>query len=410
MAGLAAAGYLGRAGCAVTLLDRAPALGGRAITDRKDGFALNRGIHALYTGGPASQVLRELRVTYAAGVPKQIVAVDARGVHPLPASAQGLLRTSLLDGRDKRELLGLFVRLPLVRAERHARESAAAWIASVARRPRVRQLLSAFGRVFAYSSALDLVSADVLISKLQLTASHPIHYVEGGWQTLVDGLRDVAVRAGAEIRTGERVEHLIVRDGRALGVRLANGQDLVAEHILLALPADEVARLLGTPAPQAGYVACLDVALSQLPSSENPVVFDLEQPRFMTVQSQFTQLAPAGGAVVHLFKQGDPRVAADPHQDRADLEAVLDRFQPGWRDVVVEARFLPRMPATSLLPLASQGGLSGRPPVRGDATENLYFAGDWVGPRGFQLDASLDSARAAAGIILNEQGAVQRAA
>jgi phytoene dehydrogenase-like protein len=408
MAGLACAAYLARGGCSVTVLEKAHELGGRASTDRHDGFALNRGIHALYTGGPAAEVLKELGVSYAAGVPKRIVALDERGVHPLPASATGLLKSSLLDGRDKQELIGVFMRLPLLRAGTHGRQSAEEWIASVAQRPRVRQLLSAFARVFSYSAALDLVSADVLIYKLQLTASHPIHYVDGGWQTLVDALRDVAVGAGVEIRTAQRVEALVVTGGRAAGVRLANGEEVAGEHVVVALAAHDAARLHGRPAPQAGYVACLDVALSRLPSDKNPVVFDLEQPRFMTVQSVFARVAPAGGAVVHLFKQNDPRVHADPHRDRADLEALLDQFQPGWREVVVEARFLPRMDATSLLPLASQGGLAARPGARSAEVANLYFAGDWVGPRGFQLDASLHSARDASGTILNAR--LERAA
>jgi phytoene dehydrogenase-like protein len=280
----------------------------------------------------------------------------------------------------------------------------------VARRPRVRQLLRAFGRVFAYSAALDLVSADVLTYKLQLTASHPIHYVDGGWKTLFDGLRDVALSAGAQIKTAQRVEGLRVESGRATGVRLAGGEELTADQLVLALPAEEVAHLLGKPTAQAGYVACLDLALSRLPSPKHPVVFDLEQPRFMTAQSSFAQVAPAGGAVIHLFKQNDPRLPADPRQDRLELEALLDRFQPGWREVVVEARFLPRMLATSSLPLASQGGLSGRPGPRSPDLANVYFAGDWVGPRGFQADASLDSAREVARLIVQTETSLQRAA
>jgi phytoene dehydrogenase-like protein len=402
MAGLAAAGYLGRGGSSVTVLEKAPALGGRGISDRHAGYALNRGIHALYTGGPTSEVLRELGVTYSAGVPTRVAAMDERGMHPFPASATGLLRTSLLDAADKREMTGVFVRLGLIRPSKHAQQSAADWIASVATRPKVHQVLTSLGRVLAYTSALDLISADVVIYKLQLTALHPIHYVNGGWQTLVDGLHEVAFKAGAEIRTGASVESLVVRDGRAAGVRLGTGEEVMADHVVVALAADETQRLLGTHTEvQAGHVACLDVALSRLPSTQYPVVFDLDQPRFMTAQSAFARIAPGGGAVIHLFKQNDPRVTTDPHQDRAELEGLLDQFEPGWRDVVVEARFLPRMLATSLLPLASQGGLAERPATQSSEVANVYFAGDWVGPVGYQLDASLASAREAAGLILD---------
>ena len=45
LAGLTTATYLARAGHHVTLAEKSKDPGGRAITDTKDGFALNRGIH-----------------------------------------------------------------------------------------------------------------------------------------------------------------------------------------------------------------------------------------------------------------------------------------------------------------------------------------------------------------------------
>jgi phytoene dehydrogenase-like protein len=253
-----------------------------------------------------------------------------------------------------------------------------------------------------------------------------VHYVDGGWQTLADGLRAVAEASGVRILTGTRAEQVEVRDGRALGVRLDGGQLLSAQAVVLALPPREALEVLGTKAGVnlhtilqgivPGHVACLDVALSSLPSPETPVIFDLDQPRFASVQSTVARLAPAGGAVLHAFKELDPRTPTDPHQDRAELEAFVDAFQPGWREVVVERRFLPRMLGTSLLPLASQGGLAGRPAGTSADVPNVYFAGDWVGPRGFLLDAGLASAREAArgierelparaGRVLQEQAA-----
>src|SRR5436305_12360 len=87
VAGLASATYLARGGSAVTLLEKAPALGGRASTDTPRGFAINRGAHALYTGGSASEVLRELGVRYTSGSPSRIRALDAAGIHILPTNA-----------------------------------------------------------------------------------------------------------------------------------------------------------------------------------------------------------------------------------------------------------------------------------------------------------------------------------
>src|SRR5690242_16262570 len=81
LAGLAAATYLARAGARVTVLEKSPSLGGRAASDVPQGFALNRGAHALYTGGPASSVLRELDIRYSAGVPSHVFTRDRHGLN-----------------------------------------------------------------------------------------------------------------------------------------------------------------------------------------------------------------------------------------------------------------------------------------------------------------------------------------
>ncbi|GAC1317587.1 MAG: hypothetical protein NVSMB2_11480 [Chloroflexota bacterium] len=88
--------------------------------------------------------------------------------------------------------------------------------------------------------------------------------------------------------------------------------------------------------------------------------------------------------------------------DCVELERFLDRIQPGWREVVVERRFLARMVAASTLPLASHGGLAGRPAHQSDTIKNLYVGGDWVGGHGLLIDASLASARAVARSVTSQ--------
>jgi phytoene dehydrogenase-like protein len=80
----------------------------------------------------------------------------------------------------------------------------------------------------------------------------------------------------------------------------------------------------------------------------------------------------------------------------AALDALLDRLQPGYRDLVIERRFLPRLVVASDIPSAARGGLAGRPAPRVPDARGLFVAGDWVGPEGCLADAALASARAAA--------------
>jgi phytoene dehydrogenase-like protein len=404
LAGLAAATYLARGGARVTLLEKADKPGGRASTDTSAGFALNRGAHALYTGGSSSAVLRELGVTYASGRPSRLFARDERGLHVLPATPLDMLRTDLLDAADKADLLRLFMGVGKVKAESVAHMSAQAWIARATGRPRVRALFEAMARVYLYSAAIDLASAETFIDKLHQTLKYPIHYVDGGWQTLVDGLRAAATAAGVEVRTSSSVAAVSTRAGRATHVQLHDGVSLACDSVLIALPPEDAQRLVPLEAELTPvHIACLDLALSRLPDPRHPVVFDLVRPRFLTAQSEFAHLAPQGGAVVHAFLHLDPRTHGDPQAERAELEAFVDEVQPGWRDVVVERRFLPRMLAAGALPLAASGGQAARPGYRSSSVDNVFFAGDWVGPIGFLADASLASARAATRRMLQRE-------
>jgi phytoene dehydrogenase-like protein len=412
MAGLTAASYLARAGKAVTLFEKASNPGGRAATQTHDGYRFNRGAHALYTGGAASLVFRELGITYPYGIPKEVFVLRQGRFHILPSSPLALLRSDLLSVGDKIELSRLFVALPRFDTRALARHSVTEWLQSAVRRPAVRQLLTALARTFVYSASLDLASAEIVVDKLQRSLAHPLHYVDGGWQTLVDALRRVAEQAGAHIVSGTHVEAIEHRAGRVRGVCLRDGRLVQASAVIVAISPSEAAKLLddsifpalrrAIDALVPGRVACLDVALRQLPASRYTIVQDLERPRFLTTQSLYARIAPKGGALVHTFKQLDPTHPTDPRDDERDLEDLLDTALPGWRDLLIRRFYLPRIDAVGALPMASSGGFAGRPGPRVTGLDNLYLAGDWVGSEGFLVDASVASAREAARLALCE--------
>jgi phytoene dehydrogenase-like protein len=130
------------------------------------------------------------------------------------------------------------------------------------------------------------------------------------------------------------------------------------------------------------------------------VVFDLDRPRFQTVQSLFTKIAPQGGALIHTIKYLDPAHPTDPGEDERDLEDLLDTLQPGWRDVLVKRIYLPRIESISMLPTPNVGGFAGRPDPQVPDIAGLYLAGDWIGAEGYLVDASMASARRVARLLL----------
>jgi phytoene dehydrogenase-like protein len=60
----------------------------------------------------------------------------------------------------------------------------------------------------------------------------PAWSAQGGIGKLAGALAEAARQRGAEIRTGARVEHILIKDGRATGVVLANGEEIAARRIV----------------------------------------------------------------------------------------------------------------------------------------------------------------------------------
>jgi phytoene dehydrogenase-like protein len=111
------------------------------------------------------------------------------------------------------------------------------------------------------------------------------------------------------------------------------------------------------------------------------------------------RLAPAEGALVHVTKYLAPGEVADRDVE-AELEALTDLMQPGWRDRVVSRHYLPNLQVTHSRVTAARGGLPGRPGAQLDPLDNVFIAGDWIGSRGQLSDASAASAADAATLAI----------
>lgn len=409
LAGLTAAAYLAQAGLAVTLFEKAAGVGGRAATQKyDDGFLLNRGIHALYSGGPTDEVLKDLEVKYTGSTPKDIFALRRGKFYEAPYNLGSLFRTKLLTWKEKFELMGLFSKLPRLKADDFARISVQDWVDRSIRSEGVRQFMSSFARTFVYTSNLKLVSAQIFIEKAQGTLKHPVIYLDGGWQSLADALAIKASAAGARIINNAFVEALEYDEGQVRAVRFRDGRHLQARAVVVATTPQAAAKLVDIPALQTivgklvpGQIACLDVALRKLPNRLHPVVLNEDKPIFLSTQSLYAKIAPEGGGVISLFKQLDPQNPSDPYEDERDLEGMLDTVQPGWRDQVVKRNFLPHMDGVAMLPTAKDGGYAGRPGYQVSGLDNLFLIGDWVGPEGFLVDASFASARHVAKLLVD---------
>jgi phytoene dehydrogenase-like protein len=401
LAGLTAATMLARKGRRVALYEKAHAPGGRAMTESKHGFQFNLGPHALYRKGAAAATLRELGVEFSgrAPAPSGGYAVYRGERHTLPAGLLSLVTTGLLPLAGRLEAARWLSALPRVETETVRHLSVREWLDRNVRHETVRQLLAAFLRVATYANDPERQSAGAALRQFQLALAGNALYLDGGWQTLVDGLRSQAEAAGVRIVRGRRVV-AVLHDRRVHGVRLANGAEVAASTAVLATsPAEAAAMAEGATALKdwAGAAipvraACLDVALSTLPAPHATFALGVDEPLYFSVHSAAAKLGPAGGAMIHVAKYLGRDAAPDAPAIERELESLFDRIQPGWRGLVVERRFLPHITVAHALVEAGRE----RPGPAVPGVEGLFVAGDWVGPEGQLADAAVASARLAA--------------
>jgi phytoene dehydrogenase-like protein len=376
-AGLVAAARLAEGGAATTLLEASAKLGGRAASERRDGFDLNQGPHAIYVGGLARRELRAMEI-------------DLPWWNPTSSNS-----VFLRDGRPRRLLggsLGLTRWLFAIRRSRPedlSELSVSEWLQSALRSERARASAAALVRLATFVADHDALSADVAATQLKIGFSG-VRYLRGGWQSLVDALATHAEGSGATLRT-RAAARAINRDPDGWAVAL-DEETLHADVVVLAAgePGD-AAKLLGERAPQApgpaAELSVLDLGLKSLPRRTRRFALGIDEPTYL---SRHSPPDHRDGVLLSL--------ASYARQPRAELEEMVDRVQPGWREGVTMQRFLPRMVAVSAIPRPADGGLAGRPEV--DRGDGLYLAGDWVGPQGWLSDAAISSGAAAAAAAL----------
>lgn len=433
LAGLAASVFLARSGRSVTVFEKRRQLGGRAVTHLRQGYRFNLGPHAFYRGGAGARVLRELGVPVRGGVPPGTgIAMAGSERHRLPGSFWSFLATRLLSPRAKLGFAAILWRLRRLDMKALQARTLASWLDENVTDAGLRAFLVALIRLATYSARAEDLSAGAALAQLRVALKRVI-YVDEGWQKIVDSLHSSAVAAGVNFVTTSRIVG-VHHDGAVRSIELGglevepksgtlqvalpdarpdevDGARLPAETVVLAVDpvaASELVPELGSGIYSPVTAACLDVALSRLPEPRNLFALGIDKPLYYSVHSQWAQLTPRGGALVHAMKyrqapaivtgdelEGNAPVRPDVLADQQELELLLDEMQPGWREVLVHRRFLPSMTVSNALVTPHTHRPS---PVT--AIKGLYLAGDWVGDEGMLSDASLASAAAAAKAII----------
>lgn len=373
--------------------------GGRGRCDRREGFTFNRGPRALYRNGEADRALRSVGVDTASGGPPILAgaaAIHGGAVHRFPGGPVESLRTTLLTGSEKAQVSRLLA--ALWRAGTDEPGTVAGWLDRQRATGTARAFVEALVRVSTYANAPEVFAAGPALRNARLGIRPGVRYLDGGWQSIVDALVEIATNAGVEVRSigATRVEALA---HGPVAVTIADGSQLLATSVIVATGGPEAAAgLLGATPPSWGVLgppvtaACLELGVRTPPTRR--FALGIDQPVYASTHCPPADLAPEGMAVVHLMRYQpiDDVVPSDAQHQELRAVAAAIGIEPN--DILTE-RFLARMVVSGALPTAAGGGLDGRPAVAVAEHQGVFLCGDWVGPTGLLLDAVASSALAA---------------
>ncbi|CAN5391340.1 FAD-dependent oxidoreductase [soil metagenome] len=391
LAGLTAGATALRSGASVTIIE-SHSVGGRARSTERSGYILNEGGHALYHAGAAMRVLNELGVALEGGpAPFENPQLIWNGdLVPLPYNAARMARSKLLSLRSKAVAARLFAIF-----EKPPKDSPGLsfgdWLEQRNTPDDLSKLVLALARLGTYAATPELWSASTIIRQLGL-ARRGVIYVDGGWQRIVEQLRDAVTGGGGQI-----VQRQVVTDMTPAGQswRISTEQYTVTvRSVILATGGPAVAAgLLGedpgwtTAAGPVVRASCLDLAFDEVPSTM--FVLGADEPLYLSRHAPAAKLAPAGHSLYSAMRYlaTDDEYTTD--QNRAALKGHAQVAGLGQHPTV--ERFLSSPIVCWGSPLATLC----RPTGLEAAHRGIFAAGDWVGPN-LLADASVESGALAA--------------
>ncbi|MEO1575053.1 MAG: phytoene desaturase [Pseudomonadota bacterium] len=259
--GLSAAVRLGARGYRVTVLERLDAPGGRAYTYHRDGFTFDAGptiITAPYlfeelwtlcgkrlsdhvTIKPCDPFYKirfdDGSVFNYSGDPAAMEAEiarfnpdDVKGYRAFMKKSGQIFQTAFAELADKPFHSLAFTVQTLVDLVRHGGQRSVFHRVNRYFKDERLKIAFSFHPLLIGGNPFNTTSYYCLIAHLE--SKYGVHYAEGGTGALVRGLVDLIEDQGNTVRLNADVAQIEVKDGRACGVRLAEGQRLEADIVV----------------------------------------------------------------------------------------------------------------------------------------------------------------------------------
>ena len=400
--GLLTAALLSNSGEKVLLAEKTSVLGGRCRVVEKADFHLDFGIH-LIRGGRKSvfaKIFRTLGDNLHFREMGTSYVLDPNGkILLFPSGPGGVFKSRLFTFSDRLKLLKMLLSLRSGRYpvnpdenldELFIREKIrnGSGVARYFRLLGASLMVSPVPERISSGAMLDCI-ADIL--KLGVSASYP----EEGWQRILEILKSKVLQNG-DLHTNTKVQEVVAVNGAVQGVK-AGGTEFSAPRVVLALPPDGAASLIGqlensdrafsgsiaSIVPTAGV--SIDYALKKKVSDTSGLWFLPEPLSFGLFTSNLSPvLAPDGCQLYTHFCPLDGRHSISEDESRRILKGVeesLFKLFPGMENAVQFRRVmkLNLVDGTVVSPDQTQ---EKRPCLKVAGVDGLFIVGDYTGAEG----------------------------
>lgn len=404
LAGLSAAARLAYNGYQVKLLEKAPKLGGRAITIPLKGFNFNFGAHAIYARDKS--ILRKYQSEIGLQVDwKDFSASKAfydlgSFTTPMPATLEGLLKTKVLDAENKVRFT--YEILKTMSSIERGEEGTPIGEYLQKESDAVRDVMLTIASSNFFTNEPEKIPSPLFFRyyKRLFATSRAVSYIGGGWQAIVQNFADIITEHNGEIIPREKVT-AIEMEGNQIKAVQGKEKRYEADHFIFCIPPKELLNLFGETAFGKYFeeytrytptqVVVYDVGLSERIPSPFTYVYHKGERVFITDISYYDKTCiPEGGQLMQAIAYlNEEEVAANKADEKiASIERVYDKHFPGWRDRLVTKRLSKKAIVQEIKCIDDQRLM----PTKFYSLPNAYFAGDWCQGEGQLSELSFSSA------------------
>ncbi|SHE65529.1 Phytoene dehydrogenase-related protein [Seinonella peptonophila] len=405
LAGMSAAARLAHNGYKVTLLEKAPKLGGRAITIPLKGFNFNFGAHAIYARDKS--VLRKfeseigLKVDWKNFSPSKAFYDMGSFTTPMPATLAGLYQTKVIDAENKVRFA--YEVIKTMSSLERGEEGVLIGDYLQKESDPVRDLLLTVASSNFFTNEPEKIPSPLFFQyyKRLFASTRAVSYIGGGWSSIVEGFADIITKNEGNIITKEKISEVELDEQNKVVSIKGKNDSYQADHFIFCIPPKECLQLFAET-PLATYfeeytkfvptqVVVYDIGLSERIRSPFTYVYQKSERVFITDISYYDEsCVPEGGqlmqAIAYLNEQEVIEKKAD--EKIATIETVYDKHFPGWRDLLVAKRVSKKAIVQEIKCIDDQQLM----PTKFYSMPNAYFAGDWCRGEGQLSELSFSSA------------------